>query len=689
MTWRKRLSPPLWARILAIVVGALAAAQVVTLVLTVFFPPAPPQQYSLSDIGAALRGGDTPDDRDRPLVLSFEDTAPSLQSSGWVVSPPATKDLAKLMGAAETDVRLLFYAPPPLAGAPMPPPPAHAEATGSRFMSGIVQVGQAGGPAGPMGPPPMAMPPGGPGAFPSGFPGGMGQPGGAFPPSQRFPRASMPQSMPQSTPQSMPQRAPGGFSGGGGMPFGASAIRGPAGASPAMGPGMGQGSPGRPTTTPNAPNGPARGPIIRSPLDAAVFARPTTRFVFTTTATGEAPVRAPAKTEPTPAPEVTAPAAATPIATPERIEPARPAAETALTRIPQTRTAQTAAPTAAVAVAEHTLPPPNVAAGFRLGRAPYVEGEFVAAMKMDDGRWATVRPQPEGFPNSWQRRVLLWFGLSVALIAPVALFVAWRLAAPLKVFAESADRLGREPSADLPPLSGPAEIGKAADAFNLMQRRLKRYVDDRTGMIRAISHDLRTPLTRMRFKLERASPALRSAIGRDMDQMEEMIASVLAFMRDETHVGARQIVDLRSLLEVVVDDAPGPVKLEPGPAVLAEIDVVGVQRVVENLIDNALKYGDQAIVSLDVRDGEAFIEVADKGPGLAPDDLERVFQPFYRSEAARASGKSGVGLGLSVSRSTIRAHGGELRLRSVDDGLVAELRLPQARAAALPRAVAA
>lgn len=681
MSWCKRLSPPLWARILAIVVGALAAAQVVTLALTVFFPPAPPQQYSLADIGAALRGGDTPDDRDRPLVLTFEDTAPSLQSPGWVVSAPATKDLAKLIGAAEADVRLLFYAPPPLAGAPMPPPPARAEATGPRLLSGVVQVGQAGpasGPGGPMGPPPMTMPPGGPGGFPGALPSGMGQPNGGFPPSQRFPRSSMP----QSAPQSMPQRAPGGISSG--RPAASSRGALP-GMRPGTGPTVGQAPPSRAPGMPDALNGPARGPIIRSPLDAAVFARPT-RFVFTTTAASEPPPRAPAKTEPAAAPVVTAPAAPVPVATPERIEATRPETETALTRIPQPRATQVAA--LPVAVAEHTLPPPIAAAGFRLGRAPYVEGEFVAAMKMGDGRWATVRPQPEGFPNSWQRRVLLWFGLSVALIAPVALFVAWRLAAPLKVFAESADRLGREPSADLPPLSGPAEIGKAADAFNLMQRRLKRYVDDRTGMIRAISHDLRTPLTRMRFKLERASPALRAEIGRDMDQMEEMIASVLAFMRDETHVGARQIVDLRSLLEVVVDDAPGPVKLEPGPAVLAEIDVVGVQRVVENLIDNALKYGDQATVSLDVRDGEAFIEVADKGPGLAADDLERVFQPFYRSEAARASGKSGVGLGLSVSRSTIRAHGGELRLRAADAGLVAELRLPQARATT-PRAVAA
>lgn len=681
MTWRRRFSPPLWARILAIVVGALAAAQIVTLVLTVFFPPAPPQQYSLSDIGAALRGGDTPDDRDRPLVLTFEDTAPSLQSPGWVVSPPATRDLAKLVGVAETDVRLLFYAPPPLAGAPMPPP-VRAEAGRARPMSGVVQVGQAGRAGGPGGPPSMVMfPRGGPVARP----GVLGQHSGAFQAAQRFPRGAVQQTRPDRPSSAFP--IPNGAA----SPSGASSsIRGPDGLSsaPALRSAIRQAMPGRLSGAVDVLNGPARGPIIRSPLDAAVFARPAPRFVFTTTATSEESVRTPTATPVTtvaPAPVIVAPAAPPPVSTPERIEPARPATETAIARIPPTRVAQ---PAASAAVAERTLPPPNDYTGFRLGRAPYVEGEFVAAMRVADGRWATVRPQPEGFPNSWQRRVLLWFGLSIALIAPVAFYVAWRLAAPLKVFAESADRLGREPSADLPPLSGPAEIGKAADAFNLMQQRLRRYVDDRTGMIRAISHDLRTPLTRMRFKLERAPPALRSAIGRDMDQMEEMIASVLAFMRDETHVGARQIVDLRSLLEVVVDDAPGPAKLEPGPAVLAEIDVVGVQRVVENLIDNALKYGDQAIVRLDARDGEAFIEVADKGPGLSPDDLERVFQPFYRSEGARASGKSGVGLGLSVSRSTIRAHGGDLRLRAAASGLVAELRLPQARATA-PRSVAA
>ncbi len=672
----KRISAPLWVQILAVVIGALAAAQLVTLALTVFFPPAPPQQYSLSDISAALRGGGVSDDRAKPLVLSFETVAPSLQSPGWLVSPPATRDLAKLVGVPETDVRLLFYIPPPLAGAPVPPPPGH-EAAYRPPMSGVVQVGQAGG-AGGSGPGP-----GGPGGGPwggGGMPGGPMGPGGQRPPMTGGGQAPVVMAPPAGGrfPQNSSSPMSGRPSGQSSRPYGGAASAsapgsfghpGDRGAASDIGAPGAQASPGG-----NTGFGSPRGMIIRTPVDAAVFSR---RFEATTSATVSAPV----VTAPPPV-DVQPPARApvrekATVATPAPIELARPAAPEHLATLPkpQAHAAAQAAP-----IVDRPLSPPAQASGFNFGRAPYVEGEFVAAMRMDDGRWATVRPRPEGFPNSWQRRVLLWFGLSLALIAPLALFVAWRLAAPLKVFAESAERLGREPSADLPPLTGPAEFGKAADAFNVMQQRVKRYVEDRTGMIRAISHDLRTPLTRMRFKLERASPALRSAISRDMDQMEEMISSVLGFLRDETQGAPRQVVDLRSLLEVVVDDAVTPVSLESGPAVLAEIDVIGVQRVVENLIDNAIKYGQRARVRLGVLEDEAFIEVADEGPGLSPDDLERVFQPFYRSAGAKASGKSGVGLGLSVSRATIRAHGGDLRLRSGEGGLVAEIRLPCARA---------
>jgi signal transduction histidine kinase len=331
----------------------------------------------------------------------------------------------------------------------------------------------------------------------------------------------------------------------------------------------------------------------------------------------------------------------------------------------------------AVAVpADRTLAPPGAPSVFGFRPPADVEGEFVAALRQADGRWAVVRPRPQGFLNSWQRRVLLWFACSLALTAPAAIFLARRIAAPLNRFADAAERLGRSPAAAIEPLAGPAEVGRAARAFNVMAHRLKRYVDDRTGMVGAISHDLRTPLARMRFKLERATPGVRAAMSRDILQMEQMIESVLTFMREETLAEARQCVDLRSLLEVAVDEAGAGAELEPGPPVLVEADVLGLQRVFENLIDNAIKYGRRCRVALRTAAGEAVVEVADEGPGLTAADLEQVFKPFYRGADAKSSGKAGMGLGLAVSRSTVRAHGGELALRTTPAGLTAEVRLP-------------
>ncbi|MFN3434696.1 MAG: GcrA family cell cycle regulator, partial [Sphingomonas sp.] len=180
---------------------------------------------------------------------------------------------------------------------------------------------------------------------------------------------------------------------------------------------------------------------------------------------------------------------------------------------------------------------PVVAAPIRRGLfaptpAGYIEGDFIAAQRVGD-RWIVVAPRPEGFPTAWQSRVMLWFLLSFALVAPFGWLFARRITAPLRSFADAAERLGRDPSAPATVQGGSAEIGRAAAAFNLMQGRLKRYVDDRTAMIGAISHDLRTPLTRMRFRLEAAPDKLKPGFETDIDQMEAMISSVLTFMRDQ------------------------------------------------------------------------------------------------------------------------------------------------------------
>jgi len=312
-------------------------------------------------------------------------------------------------------------------------------------------------------------------------------------------------------------------------------------------------------------------------------------------------------------------------------------------------------------------------------RGPPLFGDFTAAMRRPDGQWVVVRPAPEGFPTEWQLRLLAWLVGSLVVTGPLAYLFARRITAPLVRFATAADTLGRDPSGPLMELSGPAEIGLAARAFNDMQARLKRYVEDRTAMVGAISHDLRTPLARMRFKLEAAPPEVQASIMSDLEQMERMIASVLAFIRDASSGRPRERLDLLSLVECVVDDAVQagqPVTLETGSAAVVEADSLGLQRLLGNLVDNAVKYGGLARLSVWTDAGEAWIEVRDEGPGLPQSELERVFQPFYRAEAARTLDGRGVGLGLAVARSIARAHGGDVVLERGAPGLLARVRLP-------------
>ncbi|OYU69134.1 MAG: two-component sensor histidine kinase [Alphaproteobacteria bacterium PA2] len=304
---------------------------------------------------------------------------------------------------------------------------------------------------------------------------------------------------------------------------------------------------------------------------------------------------------------------------------------------------------------------------------------FVAALRRADGLWTVVQPGPDPFPNEWHKRLLLWLAGCVLLTVPLSYFFARRITAPISAFARAAEALGRDPTGAILPLSGPAEIGTAARAFNDMQARLKRYIEDRTGMVGAISHDMRTPLSRIRFKLEAAPPSVKSAVLADVEQMEQMITSVLAFIRDASAGRPRERVDLRSILECLVDDAAQMgrnVSLEDGEAVTVTADSLGLARLFGNLVDNAVKYGGEARLKVSIEADEALVEIADRGPGLADSDLERVFTPFYRADSARTLDGGGVGLGLAVARSIARAHGGDVVLAASPEGLTARVRLP-------------
>ncbi|HTI66119.1 MAG TPA: ATP-binding protein [Caulobacteraceae bacterium] len=321
-----------------------------------------------------------------------------------------------------------------------------------------------------------------------------------------------------------------------------------------------------------------------------------------------------------------------------------------------------------------------VGRGLRHGDANFIVGPFEIGVQQPDGRWLVVEPERHGLFSPWQMRILNWFTITSLALVPIAFWFARRLAAPIAAFATAAERLGRDPGAPPLVLKGPAELRTAVAAFNEMQDRLRRYVQDRTAMIGAVAHDLRTPLTRLRFRVESVPDPLRAKMTNDMEQMDAMIAATMAFVRDATKTGERCKLELSSLVQSIADemaDTGADVTAETNGPVVIDGDAVALRRLVSNLLDNAVKFGDRARARVYSEDGAAIIEVDDDGPGLNGTDKERVFEPFFRGEPSRSRETGGAGLGLAVVRSVARAHGGDATLENLPGGgLRARARLP-------------
>lgn len=304
--------------------------------------------------------------------------------------------------------------------------------------------------------------------------------------------------------------------------------------------------------------------------------------------------------------------------------------------------------------------------------------EFVAAWRQPNGVWRVVESPPT---HEWIKRLLIWVLAGMAVMGPVAWWFADKITRPVRSFAAAAEKLGRDPTAAAPaPVrEGPAEIGIAARAFNDMQTRLVRYVADRVGMMGAISHDLRTPLTRIRFKIEGVPEPVRSDILWDVQHMEAMIDLVLAFIHDLDHAAPRERLDLASLVSAAVDDAVAlgrqVVMDDPAELLLVEASPVRLRNVLDNLLDNAVKYGERGHLRVFRRGDDAVVAIQDSGPGIPPDQLERVFAPFYRLAQFDAD-IPGVGLGLTTARSVVRGLGGDILLTPSPNGLLAEIVLP-------------
>lgn len=307
---------------------------------------------------------------------------------------------------------------------------------------------------------------------------------------------------------------------------------------------------------------------------------------------------------------------------------------------------------------------------------PVIMGQFSAAYRRDDGSWIIVSPPPQ---LSGMFRMMIWFAGGILVVSPLAFWFANRLTAPVQRFADAAEQLGRNPEGASLTVEGPAEIGIAAEAFNRMQQRLKRYVRDRVNTISTISHDLRIPLTRLRFRAECASPALRDGILSDVDKMEAMISEVLAFMKGAGASGAREDVDLAGLLDDVAKSMGrlGSLTVRTNEPLIVEGNPRSLERLFINLIDNAQKYGGGrvSIVVDQENEGHAVVAVRDRGPGIAVEEREQVFQPFYRTDKTRERAQ-GAGLGLTSARAIARAHGGDIILSDGGPGLVARVEIP-------------
>lgn len=364
--------------------------------------------------------------------------------------------------------------------------------------------------------------------------------------------------------------------------------------------------------------------------------------------------------------------------------------------------ASPSAETKAVQAEIAALLPPETAAGVRvtlraqhdhatmsalhhLRDALYGEPERMtvqAALPLPGGGWLQVvaPPPEEGVDHS----ALASMAAMVAAIVIAAVWVVRRMTAPLKTLADAARRMARDVNAPDLPETGPAEVREAIAAFNAMRNEVRRLSDNRTLMLAAISHDLRTPITLLRLRIEGFSPGEdRDRMLGSLADMERMIASTLGFARQDAADEPHATLDLAALVDAMVADMQdvgldvayagpqGHVRLACRPQAL--------KRAIANVVDNAVNYGGSAEVGLEVAADTLRLTVADHGPGLPPDELEKVFQPFYRCEASRSRSTGGSGLGLSIARDIVAAHGGSIGLANhPGGGLVVTIALPRA-----------
>ncbi|MGI9510685.1 MAG: ATP-binding protein [Geminicoccaceae bacterium] len=306
----------------------------------------------------------------------------------------------------------------------------------------------------------------------------------------------------------------------------------------------------------------------------------------------------------------------------------------------------------------------------------------IVSIMLTGGEWLNLESRLLPPKFGWKLPALTWLSLMGVALSTVVIIMVKRITRPMAALAAAAERAGRGEDIDPLPAVGPIDVRQTTHAFNRMHARLKRFIQDRTQMLAAMSHDLRTPITTLRLRAEFIEDdEIRDKILETLEEMQRMTEATLAFVREEAAVEPTRKVDLVALIDsVVVDfaDLGHAATFEPTASCIYDCRPAGLKRAIRNLLENALRYGEKADVDL-VEDAERLvISIVDQGPGIPENEIERMFHPFVRLDESRSEETGGIGLGLAIARSIIRSHGGDIDLvNRVDVGLIARIILPK------------
>jgi signal transduction histidine kinase len=310
----------------------------------------------------------------------------------------------------------------------------------------------------------------------------------------------------------------------------------------------------------------------------------------------------------------------------------------------------------------------------------------ITQVKLRGGTWISFDHPRRQHMADWPYRLLLSLGILLISVIVLAAFAVRWVTRTLSALAGAAEGLGRNIHQPPMPETGPLEVRHAAHAFNTMQARLTRFIEDRVRILTAVSHDLKTPITRLRLRTELLDDeALRAKFVQDLADMETMTQAALNFMRGIEARESAQPIDVMALVESVQSDAEelgGEVAIRGRTQNAYAGRPQALKRCLENLLGNALAYGRRALIVVSDEGAVLRITVRDAGPGIPEAEIEKVFDPFYRLESSRNRETGGTGLGLAIARNIVAAHGGTLTLvNRAEGGLDAVLTLPRRRTA--------